>query len=177
MNPTWVSIIRAPAPIPRFSAGTAPMTALVFGEANRPEPAPTMSCHSASCQIGVSTEIVSASPARPTPVTSIPAVASVREPDRSASAPLIGDRTSSPIASGREQDPGRDRVEAAHALEVEHEQEQDAVPGDPVQQARQVAHREEAVPEQPEIEERVPAVALDQQEQRAARRGTSRSRR
>ena len=100
MKPTWVSIIRAPAPIPRFSAGTAPITALVFGEANSPDPAPTISCHSASCQIGVSTEIVSASPARPTPVTSIPAVARVREPDRSAIAPLIGDRTSSPTASG-----------------------------------------------------------------------------
>ena len=58
-----------------------------------------ISCHRASCQYGVSTWIV-VSPNRPTAVTSIPAVASSRDPIRSESAPLIGDRTSSPMASG-----------------------------------------------------------------------------
>ena len=47
-----VSITRVPAPMPRFSGGTTPMTALVFGELNRPEPAPMISCQSASCQYG-----------------------------------------------------------------------------------------------------------------------------
>ena len=58
MKPVWVSIIRAPAPIPRFSGGTTPMTALVFGEMNRPDPAPMISCQTASCQYGVSTAMV-----------------------------------------------------------------------------------------------------------------------
>ena len=37
-KPVWVSIIRVPAPIPRCAGGTTPITALVFGEMNRPEP-------------------------------------------------------------------------------------------------------------------------------------------
>ena len=98
-KPVWVSIIRVPAPIPRCSGGTTPMTALVFGEMNSPEPAPMISCQRASCQYGVSTWIV-VRPARPTAVTSIPSVARKRDPIRSASAPLIGDRTSRPMASG-----------------------------------------------------------------------------
>jgi hypothetical protein len=50
MKPVWVSIIRAPDPMPRFSRGTTPITALVFGEMNNPDPAPMISCHSASSQ-------------------------------------------------------------------------------------------------------------------------------
>ena len=30
-KPVWVSIIRVPAPIPRWAGGTTPITALVFG--------------------------------------------------------------------------------------------------------------------------------------------------
>ena len=60
--------------MPRWAGGTTPITALVFGEMNSPEPAPMMSCHRASCQYGVSTWMV-VSPNRPTAVTTIPAVA------------------------------------------------------------------------------------------------------
>ena len=98
-NPLWVSIIRVPEPAPRWAGGTTPITALALGLANSPDPAPMISCHIASCQYGVSTWIV-VRPMRPRAVTSIPAVASSRDPNRSASAPLIGDRTSRPIASG-----------------------------------------------------------------------------
>ena len=78
-KPVLVSMARMPEPMPRLAGGTTPITALVLGELKRPEPAPTMSCQTTSCQIGVSTAIV-ISPARPTAVTSIPAVASTREP-------------------------------------------------------------------------------------------------
>ena len=57
-KPVWVSIIRVPAPMPRWAGGTTPITALVFGEMNSPEPAPMISCHRASCQYGVSTWMV-----------------------------------------------------------------------------------------------------------------------
>jgi len=50
MKPVCVSIIRVPAPIPRLAGGTTPMTALVFGDAKSPDPAPMTSCHRASCQ-------------------------------------------------------------------------------------------------------------------------------
>ena len=103
-KPVWVSIIRAPEPMPRFSGGTTPITALVFGEMNSPDPAPMISCHSASCQYGVSMPMVH-SPSRPTAVMSIPAVASPRDPIRSARAPLIGDRTRRPTASGASASP------------------------------------------------------------------------
>ena len=39
-KPVWVSIIRMPEPIPRWAGGTTPITALVFGEMNSPDPAP-----------------------------------------------------------------------------------------------------------------------------------------
>ncbi len=152
-NPVWVSIIRAPDPIPRLSGGTALMTALVFGEMNSPDPAPMISCQSASCQYGVSTWIV-VSPSRPTEVTSIPAVASTRDPNRSARAPLIGDRTRRPMASGPSMSPAVTGIDAAGALQVEDQQEQDAVPGHAVEQPGQVAHREHPVAEQAEVEER-----------------------
>ena len=81
------------------------MTALVFGEMNRPEPAPMISCQTASCQYGVSTWIVRQARAGRRAVTSIPAVARTRDPIRSARAPLIGDRTSRPTASGASTSP------------------------------------------------------------------------
>ncbi len=49
-NPVFVSIARMPAPTPRLTGGTTPITALVLGDTNRPEPAPMMSCQRASCQ-------------------------------------------------------------------------------------------------------------------------------
>ncbi len=51
-KPVFVSIARMPAPIPRLFGGMTPMTALVLGELNRPDPAPMISCHRASCQYG-----------------------------------------------------------------------------------------------------------------------------
>jgi len=49
-KPDCMSIIRVPAPTPRLSGGTTPITALVFGELKMPDPAPTTSCQKASCQ-------------------------------------------------------------------------------------------------------------------------------
>ena len=78
-KPVLVSMARIPAPMPSLAGGRTPITALVFGEVKRPDPAPITSCQIASCQYGVSTPIVS-SPARPSAVTTIPRVASSREP-------------------------------------------------------------------------------------------------
>ena len=78
-NPVLVSMARIPAPMPRLAGGTTPMTALVLGELKRPDPAPMISCHTTSCQSGVSTLIVRR-PASPTAVTSMPAVARTRDP-------------------------------------------------------------------------------------------------
>ena len=41
--PVFCSIIRAPAAMPRRSAGTVPIIAAVLGELNMPEPMPTSS--------------------------------------------------------------------------------------------------------------------------------------
>ena len=49
-KPVLVSIARMPDPTPRLAGGTTPITALVLGDTNRPDPAPMMSCHTASCQ-------------------------------------------------------------------------------------------------------------------------------
>ena len=48
--PVFCSIVRAPAAIPRRSAGTVPIIAAVFGELNMPEPMPTRSSQSALSQ-------------------------------------------------------------------------------------------------------------------------------
>ena len=48
--PVFCSIVRAPAAIPRRSAGTVPIIAAVFGELNIPEPIPTSASQSMLCQ-------------------------------------------------------------------------------------------------------------------------------
>ena len=48
--PVFCSSVRAPAAIPRRSAGTVPIIAEVLGLLNMPEPRPTIKSHSALCQ-------------------------------------------------------------------------------------------------------------------------------
>ena len=105
------------------------MTALVFGEMNRPDPAPMISCHSASCQYGVSTWSVM----RPSEADGGDEHPERRQEPRTDA---VGERAADrreheqPDRQRREHQAGRDRVVAAGALEIEDEQEQDAVPRD-----------------------------------------------
>ena len=48
--PVFCSIVRAPAAIPRRSAGTVPIIAAVLGELNIPEPIPTRPSQTMLCQ-------------------------------------------------------------------------------------------------------------------------------
>ena len=162
-KPVWVSIIRMPEPIPRWAGGTTPITALVLGEMNSPEPAPITSCHSASCQYGVSTWMV-VSPSRPDRGDEHPERRQEARPDpvRQRAADRRQDEQAE--RERREHQPGRHRVVAARALEVEDQQEQHPGPRDPVEQPGQVAEREQPVAEQAEVEERRRVMRLDPQE-------------
>ena len=105
-------------------------------------------------------------PASATAPTTIPTAASAREPRRSAQIPASGDAISIPIAIGASSMPGRDRVLALDALEVEDEQEQQREAREPVDERRAGGGGEQPVLEDRQVEHRRPVVALDQHEDR-----------
>ena len=53
MDPVFMSIILVAAAVPRRSGGTVFIMELVFGEENRPLPAPKAIMRAAICQYGV----------------------------------------------------------------------------------------------------------------------------
>ena len=143
-----------------------PIIAAVLGELNMPEPTPTTNSHSAD-QKYARVHAERRHPgqrdgARPPSR----AAESIREPRRSAQTPAIGEAISIPIAIGASSMPGRDRVLALDALEVEDEQEQQREAREAVDERRAGGGREQPVLEDREVEHRRAVVALDQHEQR-----------
>ena len=95
------------------------------------------------------------------PVTTMPSVASAARPIPVGEHAADGRQDHQTERQGRQLDARLDRVLPLRALEVEHQQEQHAIAGDAIEQRREVAHQEQPVAQQRQVDERRPDSSFD----------------